>query len=149
LAAQRLLAEHHAIGSDVWSVTSYSELRRDALAAERWSRLHPDQPPRPSSVERITADAAGPFVAATDYVKLVPEQIARWLPGPLVALGTDGFGRSDTRAALRRHFEVDSASIAVAALAALADAGTIDRTEVARAVREFGMDPDRPDPTTT
>jgi pyruvate dehydrogenase E1 component len=146
LAAQQLLAERHGIGSDAWSVTSYRELRRDALAAERWNRLHPEQPPRASYLERVTAGVEGPFVAASDYVKLVADQIARWLPGPLTTLGTDGFGRSDTRAALRRHFEVDAANIAVAALAALARARTIDRSEVARAVRDLELDPDRIDP---
>src|SRR5690606_514044 len=143
LAAQQLLAERYAIGSDVWSITSYSELRREALATERWNRLHPDRTPRPSYVERMMADARGPFIAATDYVKLVAEQIQRWLPGPLTALGTDGFGRSDTRAALRRHFEVDAAHIAIAALAALADQGAIENEQVARAVRDLGIDPDR------
>lgn len=146
LEAQRLLAERHGVGSDVWSITSFTELRRDALAVERWNRLHPEQPPRHSYLEQITADSAGPFVAATDYVKLVPEQVARWLPAPLTALGTDGFGRSDTRPALRRHFEIDAAHIAVAALVALAEDGTIARPEVARTIRELGLDPERIDP---
>jgi pyruvate dehydrogenase E1 component len=148
LAAQELLAERFGVGSDVWSVTSYKELRRDALAVERWNRLHPDEPPRQSHVERVLAEVSGPFIAVSDYMRLVCEQIARWVPGPYAVLGTDGFGRSDTRAALRRHFEIDAAHIAYAALAALADDGDFPGDMLVDALHELDIDPDAPDPVT-
>jgi pyruvate dehydrogenase E1 component len=148
LAAQELLAHRFGVASDVWSVTSYKELRRDALAVERWNRLHPDQPPRQSHVERVLAEVSGPFIAVSDYMRLVCEQIARWVPGPYTVLGTDGFGRSDTRAALRRHFEIDAAHIAYAALVALADDGEVPAEILADALRQLDIDPDAPDPAT-
>jgi pyruvate dehydrogenase E1 component len=146
LSAQKTLAERYGIGSDVWSVTSYKELRRDALAADRWNLLHPGETPRRSYLEQVMDGVTGPFVAASDYMRLVCEQIARWVPGRMVVLGTDGFGRSDTREALRRHFEVDAAHITWAALVALADEGTIDRGVLAKATGDLGIDPDRTDP---
>jgi pyruvate dehydrogenase E1 component len=145
LEAQKLLAER-GIGSDVWSVTSYSELRRDALAVERRHRLRAGDGDETSYLARALGDVRGPFVAATDYMKMVPDQIARWLPGSLTSLGTDGFGRSDTRAALRRHFEIDTQHIAYAALAALADDGVVDADELRAAADELEIEPDREDP---
>src|SRR5207253_860441 len=116
LKAQELLAEHFGVAADVWSATSYKELRRDALDAERWNLLHPSEKPRQGYVETLLAKEEGVFVAASDFMRSVPEMIGRWVPGGLYPLGTDGFGRSDTRAALRRHFEVDAESITVAGL---------------------------------
>ena len=109
--AQTILAEKYGVAADVWSVTSYNELRREALAAERWNRLHPDQPARtPYVVEVLKNETEGPIIAATDYMKIVPDQLSPWLPGRLVSLGTDGFGRSDNRQHLRRFFEVSLGS---------------------------------------
>jgi pyruvate dehydrogenase E1 component len=139
--ARDLLAEHHDVAAELWSVTSYKALREEALDAERWNRLHPSQPPRTPYVTAQLDAAEGPFVAVTDFMKAVPDQIARWVPGSLTPLGTDGFGRSDTREALRRHFEVDAAHVVVAVLQAL---GKSD--EVADAVTRYGIDPDAPDP---
>jgi pyruvate dehydrogenase E1 component len=146
LRAQEILAERFGVGSDVWSVTSYSELRRDALAAERWNLLHPGHAPRTCYVEQCLGGTEGPVVAASDYVRLVAEQIARWVPGRLVALGTDGFGRSDTRQALRRHFEVDAEHIAFATLAALSRLGRVEAKRVREAMTELGIDPEKEDP---
>ncbi|HYU26870.1 MAG TPA: pyruvate dehydrogenase (acetyl-transferring), homodimeric type, partial [Thermoanaerobaculia bacterium] len=146
LRAQDLLADRFGVASDVWSVTSYRELRRDALAAERWNRLHPDEPARSCHLWTLLADERGPFVAVSDFVRQVPEQIARWLPGRLIALGTDGFGRSETRESLRRFFEVDAESIAYAALHALADEDHFERAALRHARDELGLDPDQPDP---
>jgi pyruvate dehydrogenase E1 component len=148
LAAQELLAEKYGIASDVWSVTSYNELRRDALEVERWNRLHPNEPARTPYLLEALKGFDQPIVAATDYMKIVPDQIAPWLPGRLVSLGTDGFGRSENRAHLRRHFENDSASIAVAALSRLARDGKFDAGKAAAAIRDLGLDPESPDPVT-
>ncbi|MBX3028446.1 pyruvate dehydrogenase (acetyl-transferring), homodimeric type [bacterium] len=147
LAAQPLLAER-GVAAAVWSATSYSELRRDALACERWNRLHPEQPPRQPYVSACLADAPWPVVAVSDYMKAVPDQVARFVPAGLVPLGTDGFGRSDTREALRRFFEIDAASITVAALAELARRGSIPTERVTEAIRELAVDPDAADPAT-
>jgi pyruvate dehydrogenase E1 component len=148
LAAADLLMTDFNIPTDVWSVTSFNELRRDGLEVERWNQLHPDKTPRKCYVEQCLGDRAGPYIAATDYMKIVPDQIQRWVPGSFVSLGTDGYGRSDGRAALRQHFEVDAKFIAVAALKALADDGALDQKTVAEAIRKYGIDPDRPDPVT-
>ncbi|MBS0373346.1 MAG: pyruvate dehydrogenase (acetyl-transferring), homodimeric type [Proteobacteria bacterium] len=148
LAAAELLEGEFGVPADVFSVTSFSELRREALDAERHNRLHPNDKPRQAYVRECLGDRPGPFVAATDYVKLVPDQIREWVPGRYVALGTDGFGRSDGRAALRRHFEVDRHHIAVAALKALADEGKIDVATVSQAMQKFGIDPSTPNPRT-
>jgi pyruvate dehydrogenase E1 component len=146
LRAQSILAEQFEVSADVWSVTSYSELRRDALETERHNRLHPDAEPQQSFIETSLADVSGPFIAASDYVRSVSEQVARFLPGKMIALGTDGFGRSDTREALRRHFEIDAEHIALAALHALAEDGTIERDRLEKAIRELEVDVDRPNP---
>jgi pyruvate dehydrogenase E1 component len=148
LDAQQLLAER-AIAADVWSITSYSELRRDALAAERWNMLHPKETERVPYVTQMLADAAWPVVAASDYMKSVPDQIARFVPGGLHPLGTDGFGRSDTRAALRRFFEVDAASICVAAMYQLSRRGTIDPARVQQCISDLGIDAEKADPWRT
>ena len=141
LEAQRLLAEDHDVGVELWSVTSYKALREDALAAERWNRLHPTESARTAYVTDVLGQAEGPFVAVTDFMKIVPEQVARWVPGAFTALGTDGYGRSDTRSALRRHFEVDAAHLVVAVLSSLGKAD-----EVAAAIATYGVDPEALDP---
>jgi pyruvate dehydrogenase E1 component len=148
LHAADLLDEEFGIPADVWSVTSFNELRRDALATERWNQLHPEAQPRTSYLQECLGKRAGPYVAATDYMKIVPDQIQRWMPGQYVTLGTDGYGRSDGRNALRQHFEVDERYIAVTALKALADDGVLDQKTVSEAIRKFGIDPEKPDPVT-
>ncbi|NNL64389.1 MAG: pyruvate dehydrogenase (acetyl-transferring), homodimeric type, partial [Woeseiaceae bacterium] len=148
LGASELLENDFNIPVDVWSVTSFNELRREALEVERWNQLHPDHPPKKSYVETCLAERAGPYIAATDYMKIVPDQIQRWVPGTFVSLGTDGYGRSDDRKALRQHFEVDKRYIAVTALKALADDGVLDQKTVAEAIEKYGIDPDKPDPVT-
>jgi len=148
LAAAELLFKDFGVPSDVWSVTSFNELRREALAAERWNQLHPEDDSRKSYLETCLADRQGPYIAATDYMKIVPDQIQRWMPGQYVTLGTDGYGRSDDRDALRRFFEVDERYIAVAALKALADDGKIDQKTVTQAIKKYGIDPEKPDPVT-
>jgi pyruvate dehydrogenase E1 component len=148
LGAADLLMKDFGIPTDVWSVTSFNELRRDALEVERWNQLHPDEEPRKCYVETALADRPGPYVAATDYMKIVPDQIERWVPGHFVSLGTDGYGRSDDRASLRKHFEVDKRYIVVTALKALADDGVLDQKTVVEAIEKYGIDPDRPDPVT-
>jgi pyruvate dehydrogenase E1 component len=144
LRAQALLAERYAVAADVWSATSYGELRREALEAERWSWLHPVEPPRRPYVSTCLESTAGPIVAVSDHLRAVPDQIARFVPRDreLVPLGTDGFGCSDTRPALRRLFEVDAEHIVAATLAALARQGLLERDRVARAIVELGVDPD-------
>ncbi|MEO0347655.1 MAG: pyruvate dehydrogenase (acetyl-transferring), homodimeric type [Pseudomonadota bacterium] len=148
LAAAEMLEADFRIPSDVWSVTSYNELRRECLEVERWNQLHPDDEPRKSYLDTALAGRSGPFVAATDYMKIVPDQIQRWIPGSFISLGTDGFGRSDSRKALREFFEVDRRYIVVTTLKALADEGALDQSTVAEAIEKYGIDPDRPDPVT-
>jgi len=144
--AQDILAERYGVSSTVWSVTSYKQLRTEAVAARRWNMLHPLQKPRKSYLEETLEGEEGPFLAASDYVKLVAEQIAPWVPGGLFALGTDGFGRSEDRRSLRRFFEVDAECIAIAALHQLAQRGGLETATVAEAVRELGVDPDKLNP---
>jgi len=148
LGAAELLYKDFGIPADVWSVTSFNELRRDALQTERWNQLHPEETLRQSYLEKCLANRQGPYVAATDYMKIVPDQIRRWVPGQYVTLGTDGFGRSDGRKALRQFFEVDKRYITVATLKALADDGMLDQKTVAQAITEYEIDPDKPDPVT-
>lgn len=145
LQAADLLAERFGVAADVWSATSYKQLRTDAMVADRWNRLHPTDAPRTCHLWDRLAGVEGPFVAASDYVALVAEQIAPWVPGRLWALGTDGFGRSDTRERLRRHFEVDAESVAFMALHALAAEGKFDPAAVAAAIGDLGLDPEAPD----
>ncbi len=146
LRARDILAERYGVSADVWSATSYKLLRNEALEIERWNRLHPDQPPRRAYVQTLLEPESGPFVAVSDNVKAVPDQIAPWVPGGLTTLGTDGFGRSDTRPRLRRFFEVDAESITLATLHALARRGAIDPAVPARALRDLGLDPEKPHP---
>jgi pyruvate dehydrogenase E1 component len=137
--AQQILAEKYSIAADVWSVTSYNELRRDALDAERWNRLHPAEKERVPYVITALGKAAGPIVAASDYMKSMPDNLSPWLGSRLVALGTDGFGRSDNREHLRRHFEVDAESIVAAALSKLAREGVVKPKVAEKAFAELGL----------
>jgi len=146
LRAQALLAERFGVGAEVWSATSYSELRRDALECERWSRLHPEAPPRVPFVTRTLGEARGPVIAVSDYLKMVPDQIARFVPQGMLSLGTDGYGRSETRAALRRFFEIDAEHVAAAALGQLARRGELPAEAAARALGELGLDREAPNP---
>jgi pyruvate dehydrogenase E1 component len=145
LRAQEILAGFD-VAADVWSVTSYKELRRDALAVERWNLLHPTEKPRECYVEQLLKNEEGVFVAASDYMKSLPEMIDRWVPGGLYPLGTDGFGRSETRAALRRHFEVDAESIALGTLSRLMRKGQVKPQLVKEAMEKLKIDPEKPDP---
>jgi pyruvate dehydrogenase E1 component len=140
------LAERWGVGVDLWSATSYKRLREEALAVERRNRLHPDMPPEVPLVTRLLAGGQGPVVAVSDFVKLVPGQVARWVPRPYHILGTDGFGRSDTRTDLRRFFEVDTGHIVVAVLHALAQEGLIDPSVVTEAIAHHGLDTEIDDP---
>jgi pyruvate dehydrogenase E1 component len=144
--AQADLADHYGIGVDLFSATSFKRLREEALAVERWNRLHPDAAPRVPYVTRTLGEAVVPVIAVTDYMKVVPDQIARWIPGTFHPLGTDGFGRADTRDALRRFFEVDAGHVVVATLAALAREETVAPSVVLDAIDRYGIDPDLPDP---
>ncbi len=143
--AQGMLAEKYGVAADVWSVTSYNELRREALAVERWNRLHPGEPERRPYILTTLDGHAGPIVAASDYMKMVPDQLAPWLLNRLVSLGTDGFGRSENREYLRRHFEVNAESIVAAALSKLARDGKFDAGRAAAAFAEIGVDPEKID----
>jgi pyruvate dehydrogenase E1 component len=143
LRAAEILAEKYGVSSDVWSATSFTQLRRDAQECERWNMLNPDKTPRRSYLEEQLAGTEGPIVAASDYMRALPEQLAPWLGGRLFVLGTDGMGRSESREALRRHFEVDAECIAIAALSRLRRAGQCDAELVARAVKELGVDPEK------
>jgi pyruvate dehydrogenase E1 component len=129
----------------VWSATSYTQLRRDAHACERWNMLHPTAPPRRPYIERVLEGESGVFVAASDYVKALPEQIDRWVPGDYYVLGTDGMGRSEERHVLRRHFEVDAACIVVATLYRLSRTAGLDPAIVAQAIKDLGIDPEKTD----
>jgi pyruvate dehydrogenase E1 component len=146
LRAQTILAERYGVAADVWSATSYKELRREALEVERWNRLHPTAEPRVPYVTEVLAASAGPTIAVSDYLKMVPDQIARWVPGPYAVLGTDGFGRSESREALRRFFEVDAETIVIATLHELAKDGRVPLSKVAEAIAELGVDPEKVDP---
>ncbi len=148
IAGAELLEKDYGISADIWSVTSFNQLRRDGLDTQRWNTLHPEDTPRQSYVAQCLKDRSGPVVAATDYMKAYADQIRAFLPTPHYAvLGTDGFGRSDTRRALRRHFEVDRHYVAVAALNALADQELVSRAKVAEAIKRYGVDPEKPSPT--
>lgn len=147
-AAADILEQEHGVAADVYSVTSYSELRREALAVERTNRLNPMDAAKVPYVAGLLAGQKGPFVAASDYMKIVPDQIREWVPGRYVVLGTDGYGRSDARAALRSHFEVDRHHVVIATLKALADDGKVDATVVAAAIQKYGIDSTKPNPAT-
>ncbi|MEM9292137.1 MAG: pyruvate dehydrogenase (acetyl-transferring), homodimeric type [Acidobacteriota bacterium] len=146
-AAAQILEQDHGIAADVWSSPGLTELRRDGLAVDRWNRLHPTEEPRSSWVERCLEGTSGPVIAATDYTHAYPDQIRPWVPRRFVTLGTDGFGRSDTRETLRSFFEVDRHHIVVAALKALADEGTVPAKAAAKAIESYGIDPEATPPT--
>jgi pyruvate dehydrogenase E1 component len=145
-AAQAELAERWDVGAELWSATSYKRLREQALSTERWNRLHPTEPARVPRVTELLGEDGGPVVAVTDFMKSVPDQVARWVRQPFVPLGTDGFGRSDTRERLREFFEVDMRQVVVATLWALAQQGEVKAETVAEAIAHYGIDPDRTDP---
>ena len=146
LHAQEILAERYDVAADVWSATSYKLLRNEALNVRRWNMLHPGEPPRASYLERLLENEEGVFVAVSDFMKIVPDQIAPWVPGGLMTLGTDGFGRSDTRPALRRFFEIDAESTVVATLYALALEGETTMAVVGKAIKDLDIDPEKPFP---
>jgi len=146
IAGADLLADDFGVDADVWSAPSFTELRREGQDAERWNLLHPTEPPRQSYVAGCLADRQGPVVAATDYVKAFADQIRPFVPGTYRVLGTDGFGRSDYRRKLRRFFEVDRYFVALAALQALAQEGTVPAETVAKAITRYGIDPEKPNP---
>jgi pyruvate dehydrogenase E1 component len=149
LDAQVMLRSEWDVDVDVWSATSYKQLREDALSVERWNRLHPTEPKRTSYVADQLGDTDGPVIAVTDFMKAVPDQVAPFVGKPFTSLGTDGYGYSDTRIALRRHFEVDAQNIVVAVLASLADTGAIKHEVAAEAIARYDLDAERPDPRTT
>jgi pyruvate dehydrogenase E1 component len=142
LAAAGLLADDWDVAADVWSAPGWQRLRQDALECDEWNRLHPTEEPRRPLVHRTFSEVEGPVIAVSDWMKLVPDQISRWVPRPYTILGTDGFGRSDTRPALRRHFKIDAENIAVAVLQELALAGDLDREKVAEAIKRYDLDPE-------
>jgi pyruvate dehydrogenase E1 component len=146
LRAQQILAERYQVAADVWSVTSYNELRREALAIERWNRLHPAAEPQVPYLVRALAGASGPIIASSDYIKAIPDQLSPWLPNRLHSLGTDGFGRSENREFLRRHFEISAEAIAQATLSALARSGAMDVQRAEVAIAELGFNADKKDP---
>ena len=146
IRAADILAQRYGVASTVWSVTSWKELRREAQECRRWNMFHPEAPPRASHLERQLGSQDGIFLAASDHVRAVPEQLDPWIPGGLFVMGTDGFGRSETRGPLRRHFEVDAECVAVATLSRLAARGAIGSHVVAEAIRSLGVDPDKVDP---
>jgi pyruvate dehydrogenase E1 component len=146
LEAQKILAEQFSIASDAWSVTSWTELRRDAIEAERWNVLHPDEAERQPYLTQLLGDNPNIVVAASDYMKALPDGLAKWVEAPFTTLGTDGFGRSETREALRDHFEVDARHIAFAALSALAREEGIAASVAVEARNELGIDAERHNP---
>src|ERR1017187_9666957 len=146
LKAQAILAERYGVSADVWSATSYKLLRTDAIRCQRWNMLHPTEVPKKSYVEEFLAKEQGAFVAVSDNIRTVPDQIAPWIPGGLFTLGTDGFGRSDTRARLRRYFGVDVESTVIGTLYALAEKNLIERKVVAQAIKDLGVDPEMMQP---
>jgi pyruvate dehydrogenase E1 component len=148
IEAQKILEKDYGVSADVWSVTSFNELRKDALEADRWNRMNPDKPQKESHVVKLLKKAEGPIIASTDYMKSFAEQIAVFLPHKFVALGTDGFGRSDSREKLRHFFEVDRHYVVVATLKALSDEGKIKSSVVTDAIKKFKLDPNKPNPVT-
>ena len=146
LKAQEILAERYDVSADIWSATSYKLLRTDAIRCRRWNMLHPTQPPKKSYIETLLAKEQGTVVAVSDNIRSVPDQIAPWVPGGLMTLGTDGFGRSDTRARLRRFFEIDAESTVIATLFALTEKGQVERQMVERAIKDLGVNPEKIQP---
>lgn len=143
LRAQQILAEDYDVSADVWSATSYKRLRNEALNARRWNMLHPTAQPKKSYLEQVLEKEQGVFIAVSDYMKIVAEQIAPWVPGGLLALGTDGFGRSDTRKKLRRYFEIDAECIVIATLYQLSQKDRLPKKTVERAIKDLGVDPEK------
>ena len=148
LRAQEILAEKYKVAADVWSVTSYGQLRRDAQETDRWNRLHPTEKERTSYVVDLFGGGDEPIVAASDYMKVLPDGLATWLPGRITALGTDGFGRSESREMLRKHFEVSAEAIVAAALSRLARQGKFDKRKIKKAFADLGIDTEAPNPAT-
>jgi len=148
IEAAQILEDKYKVSADVWSITSYKELYRDGIACERWNMLHPAEKERVPYVTQQLKGAEGVFVASSDYVKALPESIAQWMPKPFIALGTDGYGRSESRAALRDHFEVDAKHIVVAALSGLFREGKLKAADVQKAIKDLGVDPEKKDPFT-
>jgi pyruvate dehydrogenase E1 component len=146
IGAQAMLAERFGVAAEVYSAPSFGRLRRDALASERWNRLHPDQDPRTPYVRQVLGPDGGPIVAASDWMRAVPDMVSRWLPEGYSSLGTDGFGRSDTREALRAFFQIDPPAIAAAAMAELARCGQVTASRATKAIRELDIDPEAADP---
>jgi pyruvate dehydrogenase E1 component len=146
LRAQEILADRYGVAADVWSVTSYKALRQDALDTERWNLLHPSEKPRKNYLEQVLGNESGVFVAVSDYMRALPEMITRWVPGGLLPLGTDGFGRSENRASLRRFFEVDAECVTLAALQRLMLKGEVKPAQVQKAIAELGVNPDKANP---
>ena len=146
LAAATRLEDDFNVAADVWSATSYGELRRDGIACDRWNLLHPDEPPRVPYVSEQLPRDGGPFIAASDFIRAYPDLIRTWVPGPYRVLGTDGFGRSDTRDALRDFFEIDARFIALAALTSLADSGAMARSDLTSAIERLGIAADKLSP---
>ncbi len=146
MAAAELLDKDFGVAADIWSVTSFNELRRDGLDVERWNRLHPEETPKVSHVEQCLAKSNGPTIASTDYMTSFADQIRPFISHRYVALGTDGYGRSDTRKQLRKHFEIDRHWVVVAALKALADDGKLPASKVTAAIKKYGINPEKPNP---
>jgi pyruvate dehydrogenase E1 component len=146
LKAQQLLEDQYKVAVDVWSVTSYKQLQHDALESARWNMLHPKEKPRVAYVSQCLGDATGVFVAASDYMKTLPASLSTWLPGPLTSLGTDGFGRSEDRRALRDFFEVDHRYVTLAALTALAKQGALSPDVVLGAIEDLEINPEKANP---
>jgi pyruvate dehydrogenase E1 component len=149
LKAQEILEEKYNVAADVWSVTSYKQLRQDALNVERWNLLHPNDEPQAPYVTQCLKDVPGVLVAASDYMKLLPDSIRPWLDRPLVSLGTDGFGRSESRQALRDFFEVDHRFVTLATLNSLAKEGQLSRDVISAAMEDLQIDPNKPNPLTS
>ena len=146
IKAQEMLKNDYGIAADVWSVTSYKELYQDAIEAERWNLLNPQKKSRKAYVQQLLEKESGVFVAASDYMKVLPAAVSQWFPGPLHCLGTDGFGRSDERAALRDFFEVDARYIAIAALKQLVDAGEFSQSKLNQSIKDLKVDPGKLNP---
>jgi pyruvate dehydrogenase E1 component len=146
LKAQQILAERYQINTDVWSVTSYNELRKEGLEVERWNRLHPGSEARVPYIKQVMDGTQGPIIASSDYMKSIPDSLAPWIADRLTSLGTDGFGRSENREHLRRFFEISAEAIVQATLSALARTGAIDAHRAESAIAELGFSQDKPNP---
>jgi len=146
IEAQKILEDQFNVSTDIWSITSFKNLHREALDVDRWNRMHPGEDKKRSYLEETLKEEKGVFVIASDYVKTLPESIARWFPKTPISLGTDGFGRSESREALRDFFEVDARFIVLGALSALAEEGKIEETVVIQAMKDFDIDPDKSNP---